>query len=258
MIKRIIKLLVLAMLTVQFGGIGNLATAGPGGIGGSSEFTQIANGVKLLDSYAKEALMLEQQIKAYITQLQNLKNNPFSLLGKDIGNIINDISTVIYEVNQFKKGAKDISTRMDQLFKSPDTATLKYNMTHWHDTNIDLLKKSFQVTQDALENQQKTKQAIEDATSNMRESDGGTVAVVQGLGDVMKAMHTEMQSQTVMMAASQRSIATDLAQKSQMSDVYAKRSGAADGGMKGLETGATVSPLVPKNEKINSFDLYKK
>lgn len=110
------------------------------GTGGSTEITQIANNVQL-------ALHYEQQVMGYIRQglqmeneLKNLVQNPASLLGADIGGIINGVGSIMAGGNSIGSGMAQIDKNFASTFKSPTAARLAQNFTRWHATSTGTLE----------------------------------------------------------------------------------------------------------------------
>lgn len=74
----------LLYVVVVFAGLAREARAGGGGIagGGATEVTQLANHAELVSSVANEAQMVEQNVQAQITRLQNLIQVPGGLINQ--------------------------------------------------------------------------------------------------------------------------------------------------------------------------------
>lgn len=114
-------------------------TAG-GMAGGATEITQIANNIQLVMQY-------EQMIAGYVrqglqlqAQLTNLIQNPASLLGQDVGNIINDVGRIYSGGQAIGANMEQIDRNFAAMFKSPTADTLARSFTRWHKTNTDTLE----------------------------------------------------------------------------------------------------------------------
>lgn len=118
-------------------------TAGAGsvlGTGGGTEVTQIANNIQLILQY-------EQQVEGYVRQglqleaeMKHLIQNPASLLGADIGAIINGVGSIMSAGNSIGGGMAKIDSNFASMFKSPTAKTLAQNFTRWHNTSTDTLQ----------------------------------------------------------------------------------------------------------------------
>lgn len=111
------------------------------GTGGSSEVTQIANNMELVAQY-------EQQVQGYVRQglqlqneIDNLIKNPFSLLGKDVGGLINKVGKIMSGANSIASGVAQIDRNFATKFKSPAATSMASKFTSWHGTSTSALDK---------------------------------------------------------------------------------------------------------------------
>lgn len=126
-----------AVLFVAWG----TATAGSvGGTGGATEVTQIQNNVQLVVQY-------EQQVQAFLRQglqlqaeLKNLIQNPTSMLGPEVGNLINDVGKVMSGGMSIGWSMEEIDRNFATTFKSPTAETLARSFTRWNQANTDTLE----------------------------------------------------------------------------------------------------------------------
>ncbi len=98
---------------------GNVNAGSVAGFGGSTEVTQILNNLQLIQSY-------EQQVQAYVRQgvqvqneLRNLIANPTSVLGSDVGNMINTIGQIWNGGQSMGFNLAQIDRNFAQTYKSP-------------------------------------------------------------------------------------------------------------------------------------------
>ncbi len=110
------------------------------GTGGGTEVTQIANNIQLIQQYS-------QAVDGYVRQglqldaaLKNLTSNPASLLGADIGSLINGVGSIMSAGNAIGGNMARIDTNFASTFKSPTAATLAANFTKWNSTSTDTLE----------------------------------------------------------------------------------------------------------------------
>lgn len=143
-----------------------------GGTGGSTEVTQIANNVQLANQYA-------QQVEAYVRQglqleaeMRNLIQNPASLLGKDIGGIINGVGRLYNSGNAIGGNLATINNRFATTFKSPTAKTLANSFTNWHQTNTDTLEAAMKAAGMHFDSQQSEADNLQRLFDNTKSSKG--------------------------------------------------------------------------------------
>ena len=95
------------------------------GTGGSTEVTQILNNLQLIQSY-------EQQVQSYVMQgrqveaeLKNLISNPTSILGPDVGQMINTIGQIWSGGQSIGYNLAQIDQNFARTFKSPTAGSHK-------------------------------------------------------------------------------------------------------------------------------------
>lgn len=110
------------------------------GTGGGTEVTQIANNVQLTLQYEQQVQGYIRQGLQYENQIKNLIQNPASLLGADIGGIINGVGSIMSAGNSIGGGMAQIDKNFASTFKSPTAATLSQNFTHWHSASTGTLE----------------------------------------------------------------------------------------------------------------------
>ena len=116
------------------------AMAGGGMTGGSTEVTQIANKLQLAMAYAKQVAQHVTELAQLQTQLTNLIKNPLSLLGPEIGNMINDIGKIMSIGKSIGSNLAQIDKNFGTMFKSSTALSLSESFTNWHHTSIDTLE----------------------------------------------------------------------------------------------------------------------
>lgn len=183
------------------------------GTGGSTEVTQISNNVQLMLSYAQQVDGYVRQGLQYETQLKNLIQNPASMLGRDVGGIINGVGKLYGAGNAIGANVAAIDRNFANTFKSPTAKTLADSFTHWHSTNTDTLEaamKSAGLNMDsqksesdnlqALFNKSQAAQGNLQALQVMNEINSMNVQQLQKLGSLIASQNlaasTYMASQT--------------------------------------------------------------
>jgi P-type conjugative transfer protein TrbJ len=86
-----------------------------------------------IQQYARQGLQLESELK-------NLIQNPASLLGSDVGRLINGVGSVMSATNSIGGSFAQIDRNFASTFKSPTTATLSQNFARWHSTSTATLE----------------------------------------------------------------------------------------------------------------------
>lgn len=184
-----------------------------GGTGGATEVTQIANNVQLVAQY-------EQQLAGYVRQglqlqaeMTNLIRNPASLLGQDIGNIINNVGRIYSGGQAIGGDLARIDRNFATNFKSPTADNLSQSFTRWNRTNTDTLEATlrtagmhrdqFQSDTDALNalyNESQNTKGNLDSLQTLAKFNASQIQQLQGLKDLVAtqniAMSTYMASQT--------------------------------------------------------------
>lgn len=130
----------LALVFTSLVGPGASIAGTVAGFGGGTEVTQIANNVQLVLQY-------EQQVQAYLRQglqlqneLKNLIQNPASLMGADVGNLINGVGKIMSGGLAIGGNLAQIDKNFATTFKNPTAETLSKNFFKWHQTSTDTLE----------------------------------------------------------------------------------------------------------------------
>lgn len=114
--------------------------AGGGMTGGATEVTQIANNLQLVIAYAKQVAQHVTQLSQLQAELTNLIKNPFSLLGPEIGNMINDVGKIMSIGKSIGANLAQIDKNFGTMFKDTNALSLSASFTSWHKTSIDTLE----------------------------------------------------------------------------------------------------------------------
>ena len=111
------------------------------GTGGSTEITQIANNLQLVQQYEQQVMGYVQQGLQLQADIDNLIRNPFSLLGKDIGGVINQVGSIMSGANSIAGGVAQVDRNFATKFKYTPAKNMASNFTSWHDTSTASLDK---------------------------------------------------------------------------------------------------------------------
>lgn len=133
------KNIILLAVVISFSGVSMAGSVM--GTGGASEVTQLRNELELIAGY-------EQQVMGYVRQglqlqneIDNLIKNPFSILGKDVGGIINKVGKLMSGANSIASGVAQIDRNFATKFNAPDATTYAAKLTKWNSTSTATLDK---------------------------------------------------------------------------------------------------------------------
>lgn len=201
-----------------------MSTAGTvAGFGGGTEITQLMNNTQLVLQY-------EQQVQAYVRQglqlqneLKNLIQNPASVMGVEVGGLINNVGKIMSGGLAIGSNLAQIDKNFATTFKSPTADTLSKNFFKWHKTSTDTLEGALKAAGlhrehyaseadalAALYNQSQATSGNLDALQTLSQINIKQIQHLQSLGDLMAtqnlASSTYMAAQT---AKGQASIEND-------------------------------------------------
>jgi P-type conjugative transfer protein TrbJ len=175
--------------------------------------TDIASQVSQGRAFAQQILQYTTQGLQLQAELKNLINNPTSLLGAEVGGVINDIGRIMSSGNSIGGNMARIDANFATTFKNPQMASMSQQFTRWHATSTDTLgaamkaaglhRDSYQSDQDALTalyNQSQATQGNLQAMQTLAQINAMQVQQMQKLGDLMAtqniAANTFMAEQT--------------------------------------------------------------
>lgn len=92
------------------------------------------------DAYAEQLLQYAIQGQQLAAEMKNLMQNPASLLGADVGGLINGVGSVMSATNSIGGSFSQIDRNFASTFKNPAAATLAANFTKWHQTSTSTLE----------------------------------------------------------------------------------------------------------------------
>lgn len=181
------------------------AIAGGAG-GGATEITQIANNLQLIHSY-------QQQVASYIRQglqlqneLKNLIANPTSLLGPEVGQMINTIGSIWKSANSMGYNLAEIDRNFSTMFKSPKAGDFAKMFTKWHQVNTNTLESAMKAVGVHRENYASTQAALTELY-NRSQSTNGNLDALQTLSQINIRQIQELHSlQELMSSQSQASL----------------------------------------------------
>lgn len=168
------------------------------GTGGGTEVTQLRNEVQLGLQYTKQVQQYTIQTLQLQAELKNLINNPTSILGADVGGVINSVGQIMSAGNAIGGNMARIDSNFANTFKNTQARTMSQNFTQWHNTSTDTLgaamkaaglhRDSYQSDTDALTalyNQSQATQGNLQAMQTLAQINSMQVQQMQKLGDLM-------------------------------------------------------------------------
>ncbi|WP_394475149.1 conjugal transfer protein TrbJ [Ralstonia mannitolilytica] len=180
------------------------------GTGGSTEVTQILNNLQLIQSY-------EQQVQAYVRQglqvqneLRNLISNPTSILGDDVGRMINTIGSIWNGGQSIGYNLAQIDQNFARTFKSPTAGNLAKMFTSWHQTNTDTLQSALRAIGTQRDNYASSQAALTDLY-NRSQATNGNLDSLQTLSQINIRQIQELQSLQELMATQAQAATTYMA-----------------------------------------------
>lgn len=212
-----------AFMVIVIGAVPAVSLAGSvAGTGGSTEVTQIINMMQLIQSY-------EQQVQAYVRQgvqveaeLKNLISNPTSLMGDDVGNMINTIGRIYNGGQSIGYSLAQIDQNFARTFKSPTAGNLAKMFTSWHQTNTDTLQSALRAVGAQRDNYASSQAALTDLY-NRSQATNGNLDALQTLSQINVRQIQELQSLKELMAtqttAATTYMASQNARQAQSADV---------------------------------------
>ena len=159
------------------------AFAGGGATGGSTEVTQVANQLQLAMAYAKQVAAHVTQLAQLQADITNLIKNPMSLLGPEIGNMINDIGKIMSIGKSIGANLAQIDKNFGTMFKDTNALSLSANFTKWHETSIDTLGGALKAAGLHMDNYSSDSARIQ-ALYSASQQTGGNLEALQTLSKI--------------------------------------------------------------------------
>lgn len=222
------------------------------GTGGSTEVTQIINMMQLIQSY-------EQQVQAYVRQgvqveaeLRNLISNPTSLMGDDVGNMINTIGRIYSGGQSIGYNLAQIDKNFARTFKSPTADNFAKMFTSWHQTNTDTLQSALRAI-GAQRDQYASSQAALTDLYNRSQSTNGNLDALQTLSQINVRQIQELQSLKELMATQATAATTYMAARSARDQAKDK----ANDDLQNLLSNKIPQWQNSAPQQFNKFNFYK-
>lgn len=180
------------------------------GTGGSTEVTQILNNLQLIQAYEQQVQQYVLQGKQVEAELRNLIYNPTSILGDDVGKMINTIGSIYNGGQSIGYNLAQIDQNFARTFKSPTAGNLAKMFTSWHQTNTDTLQSALRAVGAQRDNYASSQAALTDLY-NRSQTTNGNLDALQTLSQINVRQIQELQSLKEMMATQTTAAATYMA-----------------------------------------------
>lgn len=188
------------------------SVAGGGMTGGATEITQLMNNSQLIVSYTQQVQSYVRQGLQLQAELKNLINNPTSLLGPEIGQIINNIGTVWKGANSIGYNLAQIDKNFETMFKSSKAGDFSKMFTSWHKTNTSTLEAGLKAIGVIRENQQAGQNSLTELY-NRSQNTNGNLDSLQTLSQINIRQIQELQQLQELMGSQFQAIMTYMATK---------------------------------------------
>lgn len=222
------------------------------GFGGSTEVTQILNNLQLIQQYEQLASSYVRQGLQLDAELKNLIANPTSVLGPDVGQMINTVGKIWNGGQSIGYNLAQIDQNFARTFKSPTADNFAKMFTTWHQTNTDTLQSALRSI-GAQRDQYASSQAALTDLYNRSQATNGNLDALQTLSQINIRQIQELQSLKELMASQASAATTYMASrtaKDQLQDNI------------NAEAQNILSQPIPKfqggpAQQFNKFNLYK-
>lgn len=181
-----------------------------GAVAGATEITQIANNIQLIMSYTQQVQSYVRQGLQLQAELKNLINNPTSLLGPEVGQMINNIGTIWRGANSIGYNLAEIDKNFATMFKSSKAGDFSKMFTSWHATNTKTLESGLKAIGTLRENQQSSQNSLNDLY-NRSQNTNGNLDSLQTLAQINIRQIQELQQLQELMASQSQASLTYLA-----------------------------------------------
>lgn len=181
------KLLIAALATL---GCGPALAGSVAGTGGATEVTQIVNMVKLAASYEQQVMAYVNQLQQYNTMLQNLKSNPLGVFAPDLAKAASDATRLWSTGKNIAGSMSQIDKSFGDTFKSPIALNFADKFSNWNNSSMDALKSAMLNAGLQRENFKSDGEALQKLVEKVSASDG-TVAGLQAIGSLNAAQIQE-------------------------------------------------------------------
>lgn len=185
--------------------------------------TDIANLVQQGLQYTQQIQQYTRQGLQLQSELKNLMQNPASLLGADVGKLINGVGGIMSATNSIGGNLAQIDRNFGSTFKSPTTATLAANFTRWHNTSTGTLEGALKAA-GMHRDQFATDTDALTALYNESQASGGNLQAIQSLAKINAMQVQQTQKLGDLVAAQNIAASTYMAAQSAKEDAKEKAS----------------------------------
>lgn len=180
------------------------------GTGGATEITQIANQMQLLQQYEQQVLGYVRQGLQLQNELKNLISNPTSILGPEVGQMINTMGKIWNAGNSIGYNLAQIDKNFATTYKSVKAMDFSKAFTSWHSTNTDTLQSLLRAVGTQRDNYASDQAAVADLY-NRSQNTSGNLDTLQTLSQINVRQIQELQALRDLMASQAQASATYMA-----------------------------------------------
>ncbi|WP_454734307.1 conjugal transfer protein TrbJ [Cupriavidus pauculus] len=196
------------------------------GTGGSTELTQIANNLQLIQQYEQTVSGYVRQGLQYEAQLKNLIQNPASILPTDLQQMITGVSKIMSGGQSIGYNLQQIDANFASTFRSPQAKNFADRFKLWNATGTDTFNAVLN-TVGLQRDQYSSSQAALTDLYNRSQATNGNLDALQTLAQINVRQIQQMQSLQELMAAQSQAETTYMqAQTSRQAESAAVAEGA--------------------------------
>lgn len=172
--------------------------------------TDIASQISQGRAYAQQILQYTMQGLQLQAELKNLINNPASMLGADVGGLINGVGSIMSATNAIGSNYAAIDKNFASTFKGPNTSTLAASFTKWHSTSTSTLEGALKAA-GMHRDQFATDTDALTAMYNESQASGGNLQAMQSLAKINSMQVQQTQKLQDLVAAQNIAASTYMA-----------------------------------------------
>lgn len=221
--------------------VGSVNAGSVAGTGGGTEVTQLRNEVQLGLQYAKQIQQYTTQALQLQADLKNLINNPASLLGSEVGGLINGVGQIMSAGNSIGGSMARIDSNFANTFKNPQAFSMSQNFTRWHDTSTSTLQAMMKAAGLHRDNYQSDSDGIR-ALYNQSQATDGNLKAAQTLAQINVMQVQQLQKLGDLIATQNIASATYMAAQE------------AKGELQNKETEAVKQSLLAPRQPVPKID----
>lgn len=185
--------------------------------------TDIANLLVQGQQYSQQILQYTRQGLQIEHEIKNLMQNPASLLGADVGGLINGVGSIMSATNSIGGNFAQIDRNFSSTFKNPTMGTLSQNFTRWNSTSTSTLEGALKAA-GMHRDQFATDTDALTALYNKAKASGGGLQAMQSIAEINAMQVQQTQKLGDLIATQNIAASTYMAAQSAKEDAKEKAS----------------------------------